>query len=230
MKWTEVVVICEGQTEESFINSLVRPALNPYRISIRALMAQTSPGHRGGALNFDRFKKAAKETLHSKPGLVVTSLIDLYQLNTSFPKFEEAARKQNLTSKLACLEQALHAGVIKFAQCTNRPERFIAHIQPHEFEALLFSDVGQWVNTQVGWPDSRAELEKIRKGVATPEDINGKPETAPSKRLIRLLKNPSYRKVRHAIQAAEKITLPKIEQECPHFKSWMDKLRALATP
>ncbi len=109
-----------------------------------------------------------------------------------------------------------------------RPERFIPHIQPYEYEGLLFSDVNALCSIEPTWPASLADLIKIRASVETPEHINDGYETKPSKRLDDLL-HPKYKKTSHGPRAAERITLEVIERECAHFKAWMDILRGLAT-
>jgi hypothetical protein len=43
------------------------------------------------------------------------------------------------------------------------------------------------------------------------------------------LLQPGYKKTRHGPLAAEHIGLPRMEQECPHFRGWMDRLRALGS-
>jgi hypothetical protein len=160
--------------------------------------------------------------------VVLTTLIDLYGLDTSFPEFK-ASNSLDWAPRLAHLEAALHKEIVKHAQCPR--ERFIPYIQPHEFEGLLFSDTDSLAAIEPNWntDKTKIKLSKIRKEFASPEHINNSPETAPSKRLQKL-SDPPYKKTHHGTQAALKITLATIEQECPHFKSWMDKLRALATP
>jgi len=112
-------------------------------------------------------------------------------------------------------------------QC--RPERFMSHIQPYEFEGLLFSDVEALSSVEPTWTKSLAALTKMRASVDTPEHINDGYETAPSRRLESLL-HPRYKKTTHGPRAAERISLEVIERECRHFRTWMDALRNLARP
>lgn len=134
----EVVVIAEGQTEEQFIKRLVAPALRPLRVYVKPWVLETSSGHKGGAVTFSRLKLYARNTLLCDPRVVVSTFIDLYALDASFPAFREARGKSDLYGKLECLETALQGAIITEARC--RPERFIPHIQPHEYEGLLFSN------------------------------------------------------------------------------------------
>ena len=218
----EVTVIAEGLTEEQFVKRLIAPAVRHLGVFVKPQMLETSPGHFGGAVNFDRFKLHARNELR-KGTKVVSTFLDLYGLSPSFPGFEAATDKP-LDSRLAHLQQALHEAIVGMAGCA--PERFIPHIQPHEFEGLLFSDTQTLVQIEPGWRKSESQLAAVRAAFDTPEHINNNHETAPSKRLEKLLQ-PGYRKTRHGPLAAERITLAVMEQECPHFHGWMNRLRAL---
>ena len=59
----------------------------------------------------------------------------------------------------------------------------------------------------------------------TPEHIDDKPLSAPSKRIQKLF--PRYRKVQMGERAARAITLEKIRQQCPLFNAWLRKLESL---
>jgi Domain of unknown function (DUF4276) len=225
---TEVVVICEGQTEEAFIKRLVAPALSGLHVYVKPTLMPTSPGTKGGDVNFNRLKNNARNILRGNPPVVLTTLIDLYQLDTSFPEFK-ATKSLDWVTRLARLEAALHQEIVAHAQC--RRERFIPYIQPHEFESLLFSDTDSLVALEPDWNTDKIkrQFKAICEKFDSPEHINNSYETAPSRRLKKLLFKPPYKKTRHGELAAIKMTLATIEQKCPHFKSWMDQLRALAT-
>lgn len=66
------------------------------------------------------------------------------------------------------------------------------------------------------------ELDVTRSAFGTPEDINDSPETAPSKRIQRLV--PHYEKPLHGILAFLDIGLQKVRDECPHFAQWIRRL------
>ena len=111
---------------------------------------ETSAGHSGGALNYDRVWPDLRRYLLDKSTPVLTTLFDLYKLDKRFPKADEAASLgSDLEKRLEMLTQALHADIINKTGC--RPERFIPYLQPYEFEALLFSDVATLVSIEPGW-------------------------------------------------------------------------------
>ncbi|MFN9727071.1 DUF4276 family protein [Acidovorax sp.] len=220
----EVIVFAEGPTEEQFIKRVVAPALRPLQVFLKPQMLKTSQEARGGAINFDRLKFNARNTLRQQPAAVLTTLLDLYGLDTSFPGFEEAKSKPDLTSRVTHLNAALHQELVAYVKC--RPERFIPHIQPHEFEGLLFSDTEALSQTEPGWQAREAKLAAVRAEFETPEHINNSIEKKPSRRLEQLLQ-PGYKKTRHGPLAAERVTLAAMERECLHFRRWMEALRNL---
>ncbi|MFA5517013.1 MAG: DUF4276 family protein [Desulfuromonadales bacterium] len=221
----EVIVFAEGPTEEQFIKRVVAPVLRPAQIFVKPQMLYTSQEAKGGAVSFGRLKFNARNTLRQKPEAVLSTFLDLYGLATDFPNFEEAKQISDVYARVACLETALHAAIIEHVGC--RTDRFMPHIQPHEYEGLLFSDVVALSTTEPAWGKCLRGLEKVRALFATPEHINDNYETSPSRRLENLLE-PKYKKTRHGPLAAERITLSAMERECVHFRVWMDTLRRLA--
>jgi Domain of unknown function (DUF4276) len=220
----EVIVFAEGPTEEQFIKRLVAPALHHLQVFVKPQLLKTSKEASGGAINFDRLKINARNTLRQKPEAVLTTLLDLYGLDTGFPDFDEAKKKPDMPSRVHCLNMALHRELVAYVGC--RPERFIAHIQPYEYEGLLFSDTHALVRTEPDWSACLSELVAVRTAFQTPEHINDSYEKKPSKRLEQLLK-PGYKKTRHGPLAAEQVTLATMERECRHFHDWMNALRNL---
>lgn len=220
----EVIVFTEGQTEEQFIKRVVAPSFRSNQIFLKPQTLNTSQDAKGGGLNFDRLKFNTRNTLRQKPDAILTTFIDLYGLDNTFPNFAKAMQLPDVYARTTKLETALHQAIIAHVGC--RPERFIPHIQPYEFEGLLFSNIDSLVRTEPSWQNFLPKLKQVRDDFDTPEHINNSYETKPSKRLENIL-SPQYKKTRHGPLAAEKITLSVMEQECLHFKGWMDKLRGL---
>ena len=218
----ELIVVGEGQTEETFVRDVLAPALAANRIYASPRLINTSREQRGGALSLERVRRFIGHTLRQRSDTYVTTLIDLYGLDTTFRGVTES-KGQLPAARAAYIEQLLHEDVIAFAQC--RAERFIPHVQPHEFESLLFSDIPRLCDVEPGWHEQSAPLIAARAAVDNPEWINDSPQTAPSKRLEQL--HPRYRKVRHGPVAAARIGLDRIREQCPHFRQWYDRIVAL---
>lgn len=221
----EVIVFAEGPSDEQFIKRVVAPALRHLQVFLKPQTLNTSKDAKGGAVSLDRLKFNARNTLRQKPDAVLTTFLDLYGLDTGFPGFEASKHSVDIYQRTALLESALHDEIVSHVGC--RPERFIAHIQPYEFEGLLFSDPAALAQTEPNWQEYETELSEVRAAFDTPEHINNSYETKPAARLEKILK-PAYKKTRHGPLAAEKVTLATMEQECMHFKGWLEKLRGLA--
>lgn len=221
----EVIVFAEGPSDEQFIKRVVAPALRHLQIFLKPQTLNTSKDASGGAVSFERLKFNARNTLRQKPEAVLTTFLDLYGLDTDFPGFEASKKKADVYQRTETLEQALHEAIVAHVGC--RPERFISHIQPYEFEGLLFSDPTALAQTEPGWHVHAPTLSAIKAAFETPEHINDSYETKPASRLEKLLQ-PTYKKTRHGPLAAEKVTLATMEQECVHFRGWLGRLRSLA--
>ena len=221
-----VCVVCEGQSEETFVRTVLTPAFVQIGVLLIGEMIETSTGHRGGALNYDRVKRHVRNTLRQSSKPFVTTMFDLYRLDTGFPGFADSRKQPALESRLAILLNSFHADIIQQAGCT--PDRFIPHLQPFEFESLLFSDVDTLVSVEERWTSAAGRLRAIRAAAATPEHINDDPNTHPAVHLMRELRDPRYRKARHGPIASGKIGLARIEKECLFFATWLSRLRALS--
>jgi len=210
-----VYIIVEGQTEEEFVNSTLRNYLLRFQITdVRPIMIETSPGHKGGDLKYARYKKNIEILLKSQPDIVVTSLIDFFRLKTDFPKYKEASKIVDKTARVSFLENSIKE------QITSR--FFLPYIQLHEFEGLLFTDI-RGFDYLMDLPEpKRVEIINIISGYPNPETINDGADTAPSKRIIKLI--PEYRKNLHGPIIAEENGIQKIIDKCPRFKKWVESI------
>ena len=220
----EVIVVCEGQTEEVFVNEILAPTLGGRKTFLFPRLIPTSPGSKGGSLKRQRVLRYLRNTLRERRNTYVTTFFDLYALPSDFPGRSEAAARMDPVERAAAIQTEFHAAVINAVEC--RPDRFLPHIQPHEFEALLFSEPGQFAKEEPAWQRYMAQLEEIRRSASTPEHINDGSETHPSARLQRLLR-PRYRKVLHGRAVSKRVGIDRMRAECKHFDSWLKRLESL---
>ena len=212
-----VYIICEGQTEEEFVNGILRPYFNTHQIyDIRPILMSTSKGHKGGDIKYDRLKFNIERLLQNEQDILVTTFIDFFRLKSDFPKFESALQKQNKIERVDFLEQAL-------ADAINN-SRFIPYIQIHEFEGLLFAakDGFEFL------PDlKQANLNKLLLAVVekeNPEELNDGVLTAPSKRLEQLIPGFDKNKPFYGGLIAEVNTIQAILKRCIRFNNWVETL------
>jgi len=164
--------------------------------------------------------------LKEDPGCVATTLVDYYGLpqgeGRAWPGRAKAATLP-AAEKARCVEDAVLADLT--AAMGNRfdARRFIPFVAMHEFEGLLFSDCAAF-SRGIGRPELESGLREIRDQVATPEEIDDSPVTAPSKRVEALV--PGYEKPLLGVLAILEIGLARIRAECPHFNEWVTRLEA----
>lgn len=224
---TAVVVVCEGQTEEAFVNRTLTPALAARHVLLEPRLVRTSRRSAGGALNRERVLRFLRNTLRQRTDVYVTTFFDLYGLSADFPGRSQGAALVDPHERAAAVETEFHATVVRVVEC--RPDRFLPHIQPYEFESLLFSDPGRFAAVEPAWQPFVGALEEARRAVRTPEHVNEGQNTHPSARLARLLR-PRYDKVRHGAAVSAEIGVDRIRAECRHFDRWLTRLEALRDP
>jgi hypothetical protein len=219
-----VIVVGEGQTEETFVRDVLAPELWGREVYLHSRLIWTSPHSKGGALAPDRVLRFLRNTLRERNDTYVTTLFDLYGLRVDFPGVADAAVRTDPIARCEEIENKLEEQVVSMSGC--RADRFLAHVQPYEFEALLFSDVSQFAQMQSEWERFVVALQAARDEAQSPEHINDGPLTHPSARLENLLR-PSYRKPLHGSAVAKRVGIERIRNECQHFGSWLARIEKL---
>ena len=146
---------------------------------------------------------------------MITTFLDYYALPSDFPG-THGLQSADPYQSVAHLEMAIK-------QHFTDP-RFHPFLMLHEFEALLFADPDT-VATGMNDPAKAQNLHMVRDNASGPEKVNNSQATHPSARIS--LAFPRYQKVIDGLTLVSQIGLPKILQECPHFKQWHDTLRDL---
>lgn len=217
-----VHIICEGQTEEMFVNEVLAESFAVQGVYlIPSLIGK--PGHKGGNFRFERLLTDVRVRLLGDAGAYCTTFFDFYGLPADFPGKNEAMQYTLNADKAHCITQAMTAR-LQAALGTDAMRRFIPYVQMYEFEGLLFSDtsgLAQGINQ----PTLADDFEAIRLAFASPEMINDSPETAPSKRLLAMFE--AYDKPLHGSLAALEIGLGSIRRECPLFNAWLERFGQL---
>jgi hypothetical protein len=101
----------------------------------------------------------------------------------------------------------------------NNPD-FLPYIQRHELEALMFSG-REGFELVIDDEEKLAQIDQILEKYPNPEDINNDPDTAPSKRLIRIF---GYDKTGDGELIFDMLGIDNMLQKCPRFTEWMKKL------
>src|SRR5689334_15628587 len=225
-----LLIHVEGQTEESFVNEVLRDHLvaRGYdAVSARIVGNARLRGRRGGIRPWPSVRRDIINHLKEDPTCIATTMVDYYGLpqagDRGWPGRAKASGL-NSTNKGPCVEDALMKDLGKTMGGQLNPRRFVPFVVVHEFEGLLFSDCAAF-SRGIGRPDLEGNFREIRAMFSTPEEINESPISAPSKRLEALV--PGYEKPLLGSLAVIEIGLDRIRAECPHFDHWLRKLEAL---
>jgi len=217
-----VHVICEGQTEEMFINKVMMPSFLARQILLLPSLIG-KPGHKGGNINFNRLFPDIRNRLLGDSSAYCTTLFDFYGLAASFPGKEVAKQQPDIGQKARSICEALEFKLRE--RLGDEPlRRFVPYVQMYEFEGLLFSDPRGFA-AALSRPDLLSRIASIRSDFATPEDINDNPLTAPGKRILSLF--PGYEKPLHGSLVALETGLNVFRRECRLFSDWIARLESL---
>lgn len=219
---TTVHIICEGQTEEAFVNDLLVEPFAHKGVYLRpALIGR--PGHKGGNFKFERLYPDVQKRLLADKNCYCTTFFDFYGLPESFPGKRTLNAQASIEDKAQSLQEELIAKLTEKLG-TDVIRRFIPYVQMYEFEALLFSDPEKMAQG-MDKPDLAEAFAAIAQEFATPEAINNSSQTAPSKRIEGLVSG--YEKPFMGTLAALEIGLDKMREQCQLFNSWLSQIEAL---
>ncbi len=231
-------IICEGQSEQIFVEKLLIPYLydkhvtnfTGYGISAPILRSHKAKNqaNKGGNVSYTRLKNHIDNFIKQTANCYVTTFIDFYGIGNDFPNYNHLNTLADGYQKIERLELDLQ----------SIDSRVIPYIQLHEYETIYFADINGFLAT-----DSKLlGLEQILLDVVTefvnnPELINNSRETAPSKRITKILQdkcNLNYKNAKTLYatlyvapgEYMRKIDL--IRSLCPHFDSWINRLLELS--
>jgi len=216
-------LVVEGQTEEGFVRQVLRGHLAQYGVMVAARCVRTSRRrgtvYRGGVISFQQVRHDLASWMKEdgRQDARFSTLFDLYRLPDDFP---ERDARGDPYARVKRLEAAFEAAV--------EDPRFFAHIQLHEFEALLLADPRSLEAEFLEHGNAIRRLEKMVLKFQSPEEINDGEETAPSKRIVREIPEYGPRKAQAGPSVAERIGLNLLKERCPHFGQWLTRLERLA--
>jgi hypothetical protein len=217
----------EGQTEEDFVNFVLRDFLlhcGYHSVSARIIGNARLRRRRGGIRPWLPVRKDIINHLRQDPGCVATTMVDFSGLpqhgDRAWPGRASAVGASG-HQKASVVEEALRDDLAHEMGTDFDITRFLPFVVVHEFEGLLFSDCAAFARG-ICRPDLEPRFSQIREDFATPEDIDDSPATAPSRRVEDLV--PGYDKPLFGSLAILEIGLDRIRGECPHFDGWLHQL------
>jgi len=231
MKAKIIHVLCEGQTEQGFVEEVLRPYLQNYGVTgVKGILITTNKkkNARGAMLTYKHAEtdinllRLTKQD-NSYERHVFTTMIDLYALPDDFPGFKKASTILDPYARVEALEKSFFEAVGE--------KRFIPYIQLHEFEALLFCGISYLSRIYPACEKRCEQLTKDLQKAGNPELIDNGPLTAPSKRIIKVIEgekkthyNYNYNKPATGKAVTKEVGIDDLRAQCQHFNQWIEKL------
>lgn len=225
-RWVRLHITAEGQTEEAFINRVLKEHLRLFQVETNVRCLSINKGarryHKGGILDYGRTKKDIHLWMKEddNPDSYFTTMFDFYALPDSFFELIDELENREPYQLVHKLETNIHEDF-------DTHPRFVPYIQLHEFEALLLADIQKFDWEFIEHSASIRELNKECSQFKSPELIDHRKEHAPSKRIIRHIPEYRWRKASAGPIIASKIGLDVIRTQCRHFDEWLTKLESM---
>ena len=229
MKAKIIHVLCEGQTEQGFVEEVLRPYLQNRGVTgVKTILITTNKkkNARGGMLTYKQVEmdmNLLRWTKHDNDyeRHIFTTMFDLYALPNDFPDFSKAVTIHNPYDRVKQLEKS-------FLEAIGE-KRLIPYIQLHEFEALIFCGISYLSRFYPGCEKRCEQLTKDLQKVGNPELIDNGPTTAPSKRIIKAIEGDrkthfNYNKPATGKSVTKLIGIDELRAKCLHFNEWIKAL------
>jgi len=219
---TRLLMLVEGQTEETFVKQTLTPHLKQYGVHIESPILiwtkrrTSGGGFRGGVSTWRQIHENLRP-LTSDGNAWISTILDFYQLPSDFPGLPEIMKKGSSHEKAIKLQE-------RFALELKNHPRFIPFLTLHEFEAWIFSSPDV-VAAHFGNSDLTEKLRSIVQQAGSPELINHGEHTHPEAQLKRLV--GTYKKTSDGPNLLSKIGIAAVREACPHFDAWLRRLETL---
>ena len=209
-----LIFIVEGDSEQRFINehlvSYLSSKISGVPMHAQKITTNRKKNVKGGNVNYELLKNEVRRTF-AQGDVLITTFLDFFRLPTDYPGFTVDVKQ------IGKIEDAVRAD----CSAIIPPTSFLPYIQKHEFETLLFANPAGFTNV-VNSTEMSGILNVLKK-FSTPEDINGSPKTAPSKRLHSIF---NYKKVADSALVMKDVNIDMLRKRCPRFDTWVGRLEA----
>jgi len=109
--YINIVILVEGQTEETFIKEVLAPHLISFNVTTTSTIINTKivnngPNFKGGAVSYGKASRDLRKLL-TDTSIYVTTFFDYYRSATDFPKMAEAkSGDKTIYQRIEILENA----------------------------------------------------------------------------------------------------------------------------
>lgn len=133
----ELVIIVEGETEQTFVRDQLSAHLALHNTTAWPVLPGRHRNH-GGVKKWEVAKQDIIRTL--KEGRYCSTMFDYYAMPADWPGRIESKNKP-WQKRARTVEEKILQDVKESLSSSFNPRQFIPYVQLHEFEALAFADV-----------------------------------------------------------------------------------------
>lgn len=207
-----LIFIVEGDAEQHFINRHLVDYLSKkfpgMGMHAQKITTNRQLNKKGGNVSYVLFQNELRRTA-AQGNVMITTMLDFFRIPNDFPGYSTDVRTIDV----------MESNIRTDCSAIIAPQFFLPYIQKHEFEALLFANLSGFSNIL----DAKGlnQVTKIVKDCGSPEDIDGGPDTAPSKRLESIF---DYKKVADSLLVMSDVSIDQLRCSCPRFDEWVGRL------
>jgi len=222
----ELVVITEGETEQTFVRDQLAAHLAEQGTTAWAVLPGKHRRH-GGVKKWEVARQDIIRTLREHR--YYSTMFDYYGLPEDWPG-RVNSRTLKWQEKASHVEEEICQDIVSEMGESFDRKYFIPYIQLHEFEALTFAKVETLASvisplTTLSAESLTKKFSEVLSKAGHPEAVNDSYETCPSRQIAGVV--PSYRKRLHGPIVTGRIGLDVLRKECDHFDSWVGRLEKI---
>lgn len=222
----ELVVIVEGETEQTFVRDQLAAHLALHGTIAWPVLPGRHRNH-GGVKKWEVARQDIVRTL--KERRFCSTMFDYYAMPRDWPGRKAAAAKE-WHERADCVEEMMHGDIAEAMGGKFDRKFFVPYVQLHEFEALAFANVAVLaaVLSPIGKQSAETLIEefgRILKRAGHPEAIDDGHDTCPSRRIAKIV--PAYKKCAQGPIVTTRIGIETLRSQCAHFGEWLTRLEQL---
>ena len=168
MKTKIIHVLCEGQTEQGFVDEVLRPyLLDKGFTSVKSVLVTTNKKENahGGMSSYSHARLDLNLMLHSNPDSsferhLFTTMFDLYALPNDFPGYEEAEYIEEPYARVNSLESTRILQLVNMSKIdSSQLKALLMAEQPKSIEQTIESDTTNYITERINEDEENEEDE-----------------------------------------------------------------------
>ncbi|BDA64255.1 DUF4276 family protein [Actinomyces capricornis] len=209
---SEVVIVVEGQTEETLIKETLSPIAAMQGVFLTPIVVRTSATQHGGG-HWRGYHAILRQLLAQRHWKRIGLLLDYYGYPLGAPGRDGFV--PGATTWTALVESLTRQ---------YRDPRFLPLVIPHEIETLVLAAIDAGAGEGLLGASALKALRQAITQAGSVEAVNSHPDLSPSKRLKRA--DGDYSKTVTGPLLIGEAGLPAVLERCPAFAGWWERILA----